>query len=94
MLAGLKEGYPWKSQEYPSLKLLTSTILRDTPTWPIPGDIPPVARALKVAAAGEFSLFSSHFMKRGSFFSILSCVAYKKVVFAFYILLRINLKVL
>ena len=44
VLAGLKEGYPWNSQEYPFLKpasAISTDILRN-----ILGDIPPLARAL------------------------------------------------
>ena len=40
VLAGLREGYPWNSQEYPSLKP-ASTISTD-----IPKNIPPLARAI------------------------------------------------
>ena len=43
VLAGLREGYPSNSQEYPSLKP-ASTISANIPRN-IPGDIPPLARA-------------------------------------------------
>ena len=51
VLAGLREGYPWNSQEYRSLKP-ASTISTDIPRN-IPENIPPLARALRVLANVE-----------------------------------------
>ena len=50
VLAGLREGYPWNSQEYPSLKP-ASTISTDIPRN-IPENIPPLARAFWEPATG------------------------------------------
>ena len=52
VLAGLRDGYPRNSQEYPSLKP-ASTISTDIPRN-IPENIPPLARAIMVRLTEHF----------------------------------------
>ena len=67
VLAGLREGYPWNSQEYPSLKP-ASTISMDNPRN-FPVDIPLLARAFRnISLSTQLAPFSSFFQGNKSIF--------------------------